>query len=69
MPKKPRADFKVLKVINQNSLHFNSFNLLLIPSTIDSYFDWISALRSSQIRSVAEQESIQVSLFDELSHC
>lgn len=31
-------------------------------------FDWISALRSVQIRSLVEQESIQLSLFDELSH-
>ncbi|MEG4842787.1 hypothetical protein QUB24_32560 [Microcoleus sp. B9-D4] len=31
-------------------------------------FDWISALRSVQIRRWVEQESIQLSLFDELSH-
>ena len=29
------------------------------------YLDWISALRSSQIRALVEQESIQLSLFDE----
>jgi hypothetical protein len=28
-------------------------------------FDWISALRATQIRSLVEQESIQLSLFDE----
>lgn len=31
----------------------------------ENSFDWISALRSVQIRSLVEQESIQLSLFDE----
>ena len=33
--------------------------------TADRSFDWISALRAVQIRSLVEQESIQLSLFDE----
>jgi transposase len=33
--------------------------------TPDRSFDWISALRAVQIRSLVEQESIQLSLFDE----
>ncbi|NJM64066.1 MAG: hypothetical protein HC849_34300 [Oscillatoriales cyanobacterium RU_3_3] len=31
----------------------------------DCGFDWISALRATKIRSLVEQESIQLSLFDE----